>query len=105
VSCKDLRNGSDEPASSMPTEGPWSLSTVWRITDDDGNGAATVIDWPAELGDLEAENGRISEKGELLTLQGVGFSPCAQVELLSVKLLDPLAEIFATPGSAGVPLN
>lgn len=102
VSCKDLRDGAGELAQSSSTD--WSLNTVWRITDVDENGTPlTVIDWPGIIG-LSAESGGISDKRELLDVAGIGFSPCAQAELVYMKLFAPDGEIFATPGSAaGVP--
>ena len=103
LSCKDILDGNGDPAQSPGASTlDWALSSVWRITDDDGNGSATIVDWPAVAG-FSADAGRLSDKVELLSVDGVAFSPCAQAELIVMRLMAPDGNIFATPGSAGLP--
>jgi len=110
--CSDVRlkarcAGILEPNSPTPINGlGWKLAVTYRITmDEDVGGPMTVIDLPFQLPFSAASGGKLSmsvllneacvEAGLCLELP-----PCANFELLTLRLLDPNGDTFATPGSS-----
>lgn len=78
----------------------WMLYGAVRVTQNDG--PATLIDLPifaAFDGLYEVKSGTINAKRDVLP--GVlAVSPCAQVEILRLHLVDPGLSRFATIGSS-----
>jgi len=89
---------------SGPANGPGVLATVARATlKDRMNGDMTVVDFPAGF-PIQAVNGKISRKttaNDLLvnTLGQPALPSCSSIEVVSVAVVDPNGDNFATMGS------
>jgi hypothetical protein len=85
----------------------WALNTLARATiDDSAGGDQTIIDFPAQFTFDPANKGKLKLKSDTHTLLNLLFGPgnelagCTSLEIISVKIVDPVAAIFATMGTA-----
>ncbi len=85
----------------------WALNTLARTTlNDKANGDQTIIDFPAQFTFDPANKGKLKLKSDTHTLLLLLFGPgnelaaCTSLETLSVKIVDPLGNIFATMGTS-----
>lgn len=91
-------------SASAPANGPGVLATVARATLKDRlNGDMTVVDFPAGF-DVQAVDGKISKKttaNDLLvnTLGQPALPSCSSIEVVSVAVVDPNGDNFATMGT------
>jgi len=103
LDCQDVREPGGDPITN--SGGDWNMEIVVRATfDASDNGDMTVIDVPVVLpmgvanGDLTLKHGP-----ELNSSFLTGLPPCTQLEVLSLRVLDPDGGHFATMGSGTRP--
>ncbi len=103
--CKGMRDSSNSPITPLDP-GNWGLNTVARATIDDPDGGdMTVIDFPAQFTFDIPKSGQLkltSSTNDLLFLlfgPGNVLPACTGLQLLSVAIVDPQTNTFATMGS------
>ncbi len=86
----------------------WALNTLHRVTlNDRATGDQTVVDFPNQFAFPPANRGNLKVKADINSFWNLlfgppqpGFATCASIELISIKIVDPLGRPFATIGSS-----
>jgi len=94
-------------------DGGWSLLFIARITlDAPSRGDVTLIDLPLSFAFPDPDGGRLKLRGnsvealaDILGADDAALPPCTQIELLSMRILDPEGVAFATLGASTLPRN